>query len=829
LSTEVLKALIQNSTLLVVAFLMLTRLSRWRLISQGTGSRILQGAAYALCGFLAMLFSVEVLPGVLIDMRTPIIVVAVLTGGPVVGLIALVPLLAYRLFVGGTGMTAGLGIILSAYAFGLVMRRFQRKPEGYLFQLAVGVGSAVIYYIWILTLPGEIVLTVLRETLIPLTAGSILSILVIFLIRKREAVYGEVMANLREMGDLFEEISLDENIGIVVLRKTRIEYVNLPLLEKFGYVSFDPGNSELLDIIAPEQHEKVVSYLDRVSSGKRPEALPMRLTVPGRGSLTFLIHARKLLYRGEESVLVVSVDITRLVETEKALQKRVDQLKLSLEASDAVLWRADIPSDRLIADDDFFSMLRYRPEEKPPLFSHFMVGTDMSPELRAAFRQMMESGSGGVFGEIHFTGEDGADRWFNIGARVTGSHPGEVNGILYETTPIKERDLFLREKEIEDLQSQKMETVGRLAGGVAHDFNNLLHVIMGYTEILRKVSGDDPVTGDLTGPIMEASSKGRELIRQLLLFSRHRSPLLKPVDLALVTRSFTGMLKRIMEENILISADIPDDLPPVLGDAGQMEQVLMNLCLNARDAMPGGGSIRISLRREAVPLQRKTLTGTLESGNYVVLTVADTGPGIPPERQKLVFEPFYTTKQVDRGTGLGLATVQGIVESHGGSIDACNRDGGGFTITVFFPEDGSGGTGAVMEAPAGRERKEAPQGITVLVAEDDPRVRDLTVEGLGASGIKVLKASDGAEAVKVFMNNACSISVLVFDVVMPVLSGPDAYREITAAGYDVPVVFTTGYAGDRLSGLPGKHLVLHKPYITGDLVQAIADLAGGGN
>ena len=829
MSTEVLKALIQNSTLLVVAFLMLTRFSRWKLVVQGTGNRMLQGAAYALCGFLAMLFSVEVLPGVLIDMRTPIIVVAVLTGGPLVGLIALTPLLAYRLFIGGTGMTAGLGIILSAYAFGLLMRRFQRKPEGYLFQLVVGLGSAVIYYIWILTLPGEIVATVLRETLIPLTAGSVLSIMVIFLIRRREAVYGEVMGNLREMGDLFEEISLDENIGIVVLRKTRIAYVNLPLLEKFGFVSFDPGNSELLDIIAPEHREKVTDYLERVSSGERPEAVPMELSVPGRGSLTFLIHARKLLYRGEESVLVVSVDITRLVETERALQKRIDQLQLSLEASGAVLWRADIPTDRLMADDDFFSMLRYRPRENPPLFSHFMVGSGMSPELRTSFREMMERKAGGVFGEIHFTGEDGADRWFNIGARVTGGHPGEVNGILYETTPIKERDLFLREKEIEDLQSQKMETVGRLAGGVAHDFNNLLHVIMGYTEILRKVSGDDPVTGDLTGPILEASSRGRELIRQLLLFSRNRTPVLKPVDLALVTRSFTGMLKRIMEENVLISAEIPDDLPPVLGDAGQIEQVLMNLCLNARDAMPGGGSIRISLSRESVPRQRKTLTGTLESGTYVVLTVADTGPGIPPEKQKLVFEPFYTTKQVDRGTGLGLATVQGIVESHGGSIDCSNRETGGFLVSVFFPEARSGETAGVKEAPARREPAEAPRDITALVAEDDPRVRDLTVEGLGAAGIKVLKASDGAEAVRMFMKSAGSISVLVFDVVMPVLSGPDAYREITAAGYDVPVVFTTGYAGDRLSGIPGRHLVLHKPYSIGDLVQAIADLSGGGN
>ena len=825
--TEILKALIENASLLVLAFLMVTRFSRWKLLGSRSRSWLIQGIAYALCGILAMMFSVEVLPRVLIDMRTPIIVVAGLTGGPVVGLITIIPLLLYRLFIGGTGMNAGIGIIVSAYLFGMILRMFEKKSSGILFQVFAGIGSAFVYYVWILTLPGGIALTVLEETFIPLTAASILSILAIFLIRSREAVHQDTLNRLKEISDLFEEISLDENIGITVLAGTEIAYINTSLLNKFGFTDFDPGNSDLLEIVDPESRGRITHYLEKVAEGEIPQAMPMEISVNERGTLTFLIHARKLIYRGKNCTLVVSVDITRLVSTEKDLQRRIDQLKLALDASGAVLWKADLLRDELIADDDFFHLLKYAPEENPPLFSHFILGTEMSSEMEPAFTELQGGQRGSIFGEISYTGFDGIKRWFNAGARLTGvdptGHPVELTGILYETTVIKEKELDLMEKEIEDLQSQKMETIGRLAGGVAHDFNNLLHVIMGYTEILKKVSENDPVTRDLAKPILDASKKGRELVRQLLLFSRNKTPELKILNLSDITRNFLKLLQRIIEENIVISLDIPVNLPPVLGDSGQIEQVLMNLCINARDAMPEGGSIEIVLSEYLCKDTRRLLAGTIYPGRYLSLSVRDSGPGIPSEKHRMIFEPFYTTKQVDRGTGLGLSTVLGIIESHGGAIQARNLDEGGFEISLYFP---------VCEEleikPEDNEVKysEKPvdlSSVTALLAEDDPQVRNLTMEGLRSAGVKVLKASDGNEAVNIFLTQPDSIDILIFDVVMPVLNGPDAYRKICSSGIDVPVIFTSGYAGNSLSGFSGKHRMLSKPYAITDLVSAISD------
>lgn len=791
-------------------------------------SWLVQGLAYALCGILTIMFSVEVLPRVLIDMRTPVIAVAVITGGPVVGIITVLPLLAYRIYLGGTGMNAGIGIIVTAYAFGMLLRAFERRPVGYIFQLIAGIGSAMVYYIWILTLPGGIAMTVLEETFIPLTVASILSIMAIFLIRRRETAHLELVNRLREVSDLFEEISLDENIGITVLNGGKILHINQSLLNKFGFREFDPDNSDLFAIVSPKHRTRISEFLDRVRSGEQIDALPMEVSLPGMDSLSLLVHARTLVYRGIDSVLVVSVDLTRLVNAEKALQRQVEQLQLSLDASGAVLWKADISRDALEAGKDFFDLLQYNPEENPPLFSNFIGNMEMSPEMESSFDGLQKGLVQSLFGEISFRSSDSRTRWFNASARITDRNkngtPLEITGILYETTVIKEKELYLMEKEIEDLQSQKMETIGRLAGGVAHDFNNLLHVIMGYTEILKKVSENDPVTGELAKPILAASQKGRELVRQLLLFSRNKTPELRSTDLADVTGNFLKLLKRIIEENIVISTDIPEELPEIMGDASQIEQVLMNLCINSRDAMPAGGNIEISLCEYLCLSPEKLLTGILRIGRYVVLGVKDTGPGIHPDKHRMIFEPFYTTKQIDKGTGLGLATVQGIVESHGGVIHADNTPEGGFEITLFFPVSaGASAEASPGEAVISREVVELGS-VTVLVAEDDPQVRNLTVEGLAAAGIRVLKASNGKEAVDLFRASPEKIDLLVFDVVMPGLSGPDAFREITASGYSLPVVFTTGYAGDRLSGLPGEFRMISKPYAISELIDIIRDL-----
>ncbi len=805
---------------------------------------LIQGLVFAFCGILAILFSVEVLPGVLIDMRTPIVVVAALTGGPVVGTITIVPLLIYRILIGGAGMVAGIGIILSALLFGLLLRLAEKsrfEVSGILFQLFAGLGSAAIYLVWILILPKSFSMHVYNAVSIPLCVASVVSILAVFFIRTREQAHQTLLNSLTEINDLYEEISLDENIGIVILQSNQIVYVNQSLLAKYGFSRFDEKNSDLLQIVDADTRIRVENFLNQTFSTSPGESVPMKISLKNRPSLHFLVHARKLLYRGKESLLIVSVDISELVRTQKALQNRLDQLQLTLEASGAVRWKASVAEDLLTANREFFDILAYSPLEEPPRFSHWLLELSLSDEMRQNMDDICSGRIKSVFGEICYYGDDFVTRWFNIGAIANRIGPDgiplEITGILFDTTIIKEKELSLMREEIEDIQSQKMEAIGRLAGGVAHDFNNLLHVILGYCDILNRVSDNDPVITDVSIPIVEAAEKGRELVKQLLLFSREKKPQLRSVNLSMLTGNFSKLLSRIIEDNIVISTEIHSDDAWTFGDPGQIEQVLMNLCVNARDALPHGGKISVALDEISVTKPFSVTSGLLKYGNYITITVADTGPGIPESKHRSIFEPFFSTKALDEGTGLGLATVLGIVREHSGYINVTNRVETGFEIKVYFPR-----LKTDPHSPAPLEESETVaensthlktqphlRTVCILLAEDDPQVMNLAVEGLGAAGIKVLRATNGREAVELFKNKKDDIEMLVFDVMMPEMNGPDAYRMILSNGYNIPVVFTTGYAGDRLTGMEEAHEVISKPYAMNDLIATIRRMTNSGN
>jgi len=826
LRIEILKALIENSTLLVVAFLFLTRLSRWGIGRKPIRDKMIHGIVFALCGFLAILFSVEVLPGVLIDMRTPVIVTAAFTGGSLVGAITIVPLLAYRFFVGGAGMVPGIGIIVSAFVFGLLLRfgeKSRYKMSGIIFQLSAGLGSAAIYLGWILTLPNSFSMFVFNTVAVPLCLTSVVSILAIFFIRSRERTHQELLSTLTEAKNLYEELSLDNNIGILILQKDRIVYINKSLLAKFGYARLDRNKNNLLHLVDSNTRVRIEKFLESDFSSSSSGAIPIEITIGSR-SLHLLVHARKHFYRGADSILVISVDITKLVFAEKTLQDRLDQLHLTLEASGAVSWSASLAEDRLTADKEFFQLLSYTPSENPPSLSRWLQVLSMSGEMRENIKLLCTGKIESIFGEISYTGNDSSNRWFNIGA-FTGHGTGRISGIIFDTTVIKEKELSSMKETIENIQAQKMESIGRLAGGVAHDFNNLLHVILGYCDILNRVSDNDPVIRDVSEPIVETAEKGRELVKQLLLFSRDKKPVLQAVNLISITKSFRKLLSRIMEQNIAVDTEIHCESAWILGDPGQMEQVLMNLCVNARDAMPNGGTIRIVLDKICVKYSFEATCGLVKEGNYISLTVIDNGPGIPESDHKNIFEPFFTTKSAEEGTGMGLATVMGIVREHSGYIDVRNRENEGVEIVAFFPELKEDQSGSVhvekTEVLANTDNKRSFRSICILLAEDEERVMNLAVEGLGTAGIRVLRAGSGKEAVEVFKKRRDDIEMLVFDVMMPEMSGPAAYKEILSLGGSIPVVFTTGYAGDRLARIDGNHQVLSKPYSMKDLIEII--------
>jgi nitrogen-specific signal transduction histidine kinase len=378
-------------------------------------------------------------------------------------------------------------------------------------------------------------------------------------------------------------------------------------------------------------------------------------------------------------------------------------------------------------------------------------------------------------------------------------------------------------------QSQKMESIGRLAGGVAHDFNNILTAILSYTELtLMKLSEDHPVRSHLVS-IREASEKASALAHQLLAFSRRQVLEMKVVDLNKVIEGMAVMLSRMIGEDILLEMKTEATISTIRADSGQIERVLMNLAVNARDAMTSGG--RLLIRTQDVDLD-DTLLRTQETvtfGKYVMLSVTDTGAGMTAEVRDRIFEPFFTTKELGRGTGLGLATVYGTVKQHSGNIFVDSEPGKGTTFKVYFPiavdrgqeEDKDHDLSGPL--PAGTE--------VILVVEDDPSVRELVHEVLTPLGYKVLASAGGDDALRTsdFYNGP--VDLLLTDVVMPGMNGKQLAEVLRIKRPGIKVLFMSGYAHDALStqGMlePGIAMI-HKPFRTVALAHQVRQVLDSG-
>ncbi|MBI5142175.1 MAG: response regulator [Nitrospirae bacterium] len=340
--------------------------------------------------------------------------------------------------------------------------------------------------------------------------------------------------------------------------------------------------------------------------------------------------------------------------------------------------------------------------------------------------------------------------------------------------------------------SQKMEAVGTLAGGIAHDFNNMLNVIMGYGELMRmRLKEDDPGHSYLQ-EILKAGERAAQLTRGLLAFSRKQVLSMRPENVNAIIEGFRKMLSRIIGEDINLRISLSDDDTTVMADSSQIEQVLMNLAANARDAMPHGGALTIKTETAFIDRAFVHAHGYGKPGRYALVTISDTGVGMDQITLARIFEPYFTTKEMGRGTGLGLSIVYGIVSQHNGYIYCSSEAGKGTTFSVFLPlaiSKAKSGDSAIQTAPVGGTE-------TILLAEDDPGVRQLASETLSRYGYKVVEAVDGNEAVRKFLEHSGEIKLLLFDMIMPNKDGREAYEEIKAMRHDVKAVFMSGYATD---------------------------------
>ncbi len=373
-------------------------------------------------------------------------------------------------------------------------------------------------------------------------------------------------------------------------------------------------------------------------------------------------------------------------------------------------------------------------------------------------------------------------------------------------------------------QAQKMEAVGQLAGGIAHDFNNLLTAIVGYATLLERTLPPDAAAREEAQEIIGAARRAANLTHQLLAFSRKQ--VLRPtvVDVNVVVRDIERILHRVIGEHITLRTSLDPGLAPVLADPSQLDQVIMNLAVNARDAMPGGGRITIETANVPLDTELAQVHPDARPGGYVLLTVSDTGTGLSPDATAHLFEPFFTTKEVGKGTGLGLATVYGIVRQSGGFIGVDSEPGRGTRFRIYLPR---------AESPAKEPVKShvAPstaslEAGTVLVVEDEAGVRHLARDVLRRSGYRVLEAADGAEALRLVAQEG-TIDLLLTDVVMPGMSGAELAERFRALRPRARVLYASGYADEALGshGLPsGGVPYLQKPFEPDDLVRRVREL-----
>jgi PAS domain S-box-containing protein len=376
------------------------------------------------------------------------------------------------------------------------------------------------------------------------------------------------------------------------------------------------------------------------------------------------------------------------------------------------------------------------------------------------------------------------------------------------------------------LQSQKMEAVGLLAGGVAHDFNNILTAIIGYGSIVKmKLPAGDPIAQYIDN-ILASSERAANLTNSLLAFSRKQVIKPRPLYANEIIANVGKLLARLIGEDVELNLELAGRDMTILADAGQIEQVLMNLATNARDAMPSGGTLTIGTERVQLDRDFVARHGFGAPGEYAMITMADTGMGMDDRTRERIFEPFYTTKEVGKGTGLGLSIVYGIIKQHEGHITVDSEPGMGTIFSIYLPMVPTDAEKALASATkTGRGGNE-----TVLVAEDDEPVRDLIVMLLSEAGYTVVSAVDGEDAVRKFMENRDQVQLLVLDVIMPKKNGTEAYEEIRAMKPDIKALYMSGYTADvfEKKNIPEKGLnLITKPVSPTELLKKVRTTLDG--
>ncbi len=519
--------------------------------------------------------------------------------------------------------------------------------------------------------------------------------------------------------------------------------------------------------------------------------------------------------------------------TEAALRESEAKYRLLAENVTDCIWTIDLNLQFTYVSPSIKRLLGYTPTEMSVLDVSEFLSADSAKIALNSFREQIAEDSklSDSFRtrtlELEYLRKDGSTAHAEVNTSLLRDHKGMPIGILGVTREITERKQAEEEKQkLQEqlLQAQKMESVGRLAGGVAHDFNNLLTAILGYGELVLMDLPEDHPAIEKMEIICSAGEKAAVLTRQLLAFSRKQVLEINVVNLNSVVNNMEKILARVIGTDVFLKFKMKPQLPNVLADPGQLEQVLMNLAVNARDAMPCGGTLTIETSVEELDKQHAQRHGGITSGVYVVLSVTDTGDGMSYEIRERIFEPFFTTKELGEGTGLGLATVYGIIKQHKGGIWVYSEPGKGTTFKIYL---------SIVDDKETKTDKKVSvvnaHGIeTVLVVDDEPGIRRLIIDVLQPLGYRTLEASCGEEALQVSATTEDSVDLLLVDMVMPGMNGLELAETLEADWPEIKVIFMSGYAdsviADRAKSSGHEKNFLQKPLTPGTLTNKLREV-----
>ncbi|MEK6610338.1 MAG: PAS domain S-box protein [Gemmatimonadota bacterium] len=600
--------------------------------------------------------------------------------------------------------------------------------------------------------------------------------------------------------------------------------VNDAAVHNYGYSRDEFLAMTIRDIRPPEDVPKLEQLVGSEPDGLQHSGMWRHSRKDGT-VFDVEVTSHTVTFQGRNAELVFPRDVSDRVQ----LRRERRRSEHALRQSEAAL--------RALVDHAVFGMYRSTPDGRFTMVNQTLVdllGYSSASELRGVniARDVYQSPedrdrliSQELQSDVHDVREvvwkrrDGNPIIVRLSGRTVRAEDGSVEAYEMMVENVTER----RTLEEQLRQAQKMEAVGLLAGGIAHDFNNLLATIQATAEVVRaEHQGDAVLTGEIE-QILQASEHGAALVNKLLAFGRRQRLELRPMNLADQVREAELLLRRLVPASIEIRLAFEDAAATVRADPGAIEQILMNLATNARDAMADGGTLLIQTFRSVLDETYCATQGWATPGEFVVLAVSDTGVGMGPETLRRVYEPFFTTKPVGLGTGLGLTTVYGLAKQHAGLVHVYSEVGMGTSVKVYFPRSGEAASPAPLVAAAvvrgGNE--------TILLAEDEESLRRAAKRVLEKHGYTVLAASDGEEALEMLRANAGRIRLVLSDVVMPRLGGPQFIARARAEGFRTPVLFSSGYTArdiEQTAALEAGAPLLPKPWTITDLLRRVREL-----